>query len=285
MRILVFGATGLIGRAVTQALVAAGHAVTALARSPARAHDVRAMGATPLAGDMTRPETWQAAAAASDAVVQLAAAFGGDLAAADAAWTDGMIEAARGRHTRPRVIYTGGCWLYPARTSPAISEADSFAPLAPFAHMVRHRDRLRGAGMEVLTLHPGLVWSARAGCTADIRDAVARHGRVEVVGAADTLWPLVHVRDLAALYLRALHPDAPCTDVLAVTDPGVAVADIVAAAERSSGRTAVIDVVGVEEAVRRHGSWVAGKARSQRIEACRARRLLGWRPERPFAAG
>lgn len=282
MRVLIFGATGLIGRAVVRAIVAAGHDTVAVTRKTQRAAGLKAAGARPLVGDITMPETWRDAAAATDAVIHLAAAFEGDLAAADRIWTKAMEGMARAGTAPQRIVYTGGCWLYPARSAPPITEGDGFDPLPPFAHMVAHRDRLRATGLDVVTLHPGLVWSDAAGCTAEIDAAVAAQQPVEVVGSPGTLWPLVHADDLAALYLAALSPDAPRTDILAVSDPGVPVASIIAAAERVHGRQASLRTLPVAEAVRRHGPWVAGKARSQRIEGARATPLLGWRPKRHF---
>ena len=52
MRILLTGATGLIGRAVLSQLLDAGHDVTAVVRSTASADAVAAAGATPLEGDL-----------------------------------------------------------------------------------------------------------------------------------------------------------------------------------------------------------------------------------------
>ncbi|MGY6632545.1 MAG: NAD-dependent epimerase/dehydratase family protein [Alkalilacustris sp.] len=282
MRVLIFGATGLIGRTVVRAIVAAGHDTVAMTRKTERAAGLKAAWAQPIVGDITMPETWHDAAAATDAAIHLAAAFEGDLAAADRIWTEAMDALARAGKAPQRIVYTGGCWLYPARSAPPITEADGFDPLPPFAHLVAHRDRLRASGLDVVTLHPGLVWSDTAGCTAEIDAAVAAQQPVEVVGSPETLWPLVHADDLAALYAGALRPDAPCTDILAVSDPGIPVASIIAAAERVHGMRASLRTLPVAEAVRRHGSWVAGKARSQRIEGARAAPLLGWRPKRRF---
>ena len=282
MRVLILGATGLIGRAVLDAVVGAGHDTIAVTRNAERVEGLKAAGARPVLGDMTRPETWRDAAVAADAVIHLAAAFEGDVAATDRIWTEAMEDLARAGKAPQRIVYTGGCWLYPARSAPPITEADGFDPLPPFAHMVTHRERLRAAGLDVVSLHPGLVWSDTAGCTAEIDAAVAAQQPVEVVGSPETLWPLVHADDLAGLYLAALQPDAPRTDILAVSDPGVPVASIIAAAERVHGRQASLRTLPVAEAVRRHGPWVAGKARSQRIEGARAAPLLGWRPKRHF---
>jgi len=52
MKVFVAGATGVLGRRALRVLTAAGHEVTAVARSPERQAMVRALGATPLTVDL-----------------------------------------------------------------------------------------------------------------------------------------------------------------------------------------------------------------------------------------
>jgi nucleoside-diphosphate-sugar epimerase len=52
MRVLVVGATGVIGRRLVPLLVGAGHSVTGTTRSPAKAEALRAAGATPVVVDV-----------------------------------------------------------------------------------------------------------------------------------------------------------------------------------------------------------------------------------------
>ena len=55
MRVFVAGATGVVGRRAVPALVAAGHEVTAVVRSPAKAELARSLGATPVEVEPLRP--------------------------------------------------------------------------------------------------------------------------------------------------------------------------------------------------------------------------------------
>jgi uncharacterized protein (TIGR01777 family) len=71
VRVFVTGATGLIGRAVSSALVAKGHEVAGLSRSPDAAARLPA-GVRAVTGDPTRPGPWQEALAACDACLHLA---------------------------------------------------------------------------------------------------------------------------------------------------------------------------------------------------------------------
>src|SRR2546425_1459987 len=72
MSVLVTGASGLVGSHVVEALAARGEPVRALVRPASRAAVLR-LGAEAVAGDVTDPAAWQAAARGVRAIVHAAA--------------------------------------------------------------------------------------------------------------------------------------------------------------------------------------------------------------------
>src|SRR5213592_4917759 len=72
MRVFVTGASGWIGSAVSDELLARGHQVVGLARSPESAAALTARGITPHAGSLDDPQGLAAAAAAAEGVIHLA---------------------------------------------------------------------------------------------------------------------------------------------------------------------------------------------------------------------
>src|SRR5712671_5269514 len=72
MRVFVAGATGVLGRRAVAALVAAGHDVTGVARSPAKADLVGALGATPVEVSLFDADALRTAVGGHDAVCNLA---------------------------------------------------------------------------------------------------------------------------------------------------------------------------------------------------------------------
>jgi dihydroflavonol-4-reductase len=71
-RAVVTGATGFLGRAIVEELVAAGRPVQALVRSDTAAQAVVALGAEPVRGDLRNPSTLEAAFADCDVVFHAA---------------------------------------------------------------------------------------------------------------------------------------------------------------------------------------------------------------------
>src|SRR6266576_800272 len=72
MRIFLTGATGYVGAAVLDALVRAGHHVTALVRNNDRARQVAKRGAHPVIGDLGEPESYREAVEGQDGYVHTA---------------------------------------------------------------------------------------------------------------------------------------------------------------------------------------------------------------------
>jgi len=71
-RILLTGATGVVGRRVLPLLVSAGHPVTAVGRTPQQQELLRAVGATPVSMNLLDPASVRSAVAGQDAVINLA---------------------------------------------------------------------------------------------------------------------------------------------------------------------------------------------------------------------
>src|SRR3954467_14307485 len=131
MRIFLTGATGYVGAAVLDALVKAGHDVTALVRDNEKARRVGKRGAHPLLGNLADPDSFKAAADAQDGYVH--AAYdrpSGKGPAIDRAALTTIIAAAK----RPRtasasappkrfVIYTSGVSVIGPSPDPATEDA------------------------------------------------------------------------------------------------------------------------------------------------------------------
>jgi uncharacterized protein YbjT (DUF2867 family) len=75
MRVFLTGASGYIGTAVAERLRAAGHQVTALARSDASAAKLESAGVQPVRGDFSAPKSVCSAAGTADGLMSMATTY------------------------------------------------------------------------------------------------------------------------------------------------------------------------------------------------------------------
>lgn len=210
MKILVAGATGVLGRLVTQDLVNAGHCVYATTRSPEKEPAVRAMGATPLVADALHFQQWQIATeqAEPDLVVHLLT----DLASGDAV-TNARLRTIGTRHlvdcarsVGARVIAESISWIH----APSPEPADESTPLDPSQEEPRRTTLAGAAALESAVLAAGgtvlrcgQLYGPGTWYSTDGRFGVAaREGRLR---ATNTITSFVAAHDAAAAFTSALE--------------------------------------------------------------------------------
>ncbi|HUJ26795.1 MAG TPA: NAD-dependent epimerase, partial [Myxococcales bacterium] len=180
-------------------------------------------------------------------------------------------------------IYTSGCWVQ-GTTDGVVDET---APLKP-AKAVAWRPAneqlaLDGvkSGVRSVVVRPGIVYGgARGGIPAMFFGTAMKHGAAQTVGEGANHWPMVHVDDLAELYVRLVER-APAGSVYIASDASrLTQKEIAEAAARAAGKD---------------GSVAAGKpdgspfhealTLDQQISSEKARNDLDWRPRHEnFAA-
>ena len=106
MDVLVTGATGYVGSAVAEALIAAGHHVSGLARSQESAGKLGARGVSAVMGDITDAGRIGEVARDVDAVVHAASTHGPEAEEADRAAVAEILDALEGTHKT--FVYTSG---------------------------------------------------------------------------------------------------------------------------------------------------------------------------------
>jgi nucleoside-diphosphate-sugar epimerase len=220
MRILLAGATGVIGRRAVPVLAAAGHQVVGLARTPARLPDAEVLAADAL----DRPAVAKAvSAAASEVIVHMLTAIpdpvdprhlARDMAPTNRLRTEGtanLLAAAGGG----RVIAQGVAYAYDPAGSPV---KDEDAPLwrnpppqfAPVVAAVRNMERrVTAAGGLVLRL--GHLYGPGSSFDPDGGGLTRRlhAGRLPLIGDGASLFSFIHAHDVATAILAAVeHPAA-----------------------------------------------------------------------------
>ena len=293
MRIFLTGATGYIGGAVLDALVRAGHDVTALVRTSEKAKGVAKRGAHPVIGNLADPESFKGAAEAQDGYIHTAfdySASGGP--AVDRLAIDALIAAAKrprtsgGASTHRRfVIYTSGVWVLGKTPEPAAEDAP-INPIAMVAYRPEHERRVLDAASDQLrtsVVRPGVVYGGGSGIVSDLFKS-ASNGLVRVIGDGNNHWPCVYDRDLADLYARIAARDDAAGVYHANDEGDERVNDIVSAIKPYLPVKPDVRYVPIEEARSKMGAYADALALDQVVRSPRAR-ALGWTPTLHSVAG
>jgi nucleoside-diphosphate-sugar epimerase len=279
VRVLVTGATGYIGAAVAAALAERGHAVVGTARSAAAAAALEARGHEAVRADLRDLDLLSGAAAACDATVHTAATQDEHMGPVEQAAVRAMLAALAG--SEKPFVYTSGVWIYgsapPGRVLDEDSEPDPVGLLAWRPALEQEVLAAAAAGVRTIVIRPGMVYGRGGGPTNQFA-GMAEAGVPRYVGDGENHWSLVHVEDLAELYLLALERAPAGTLVNGVSDPPLLVRDIAEAAATGAGLPAPQPWAFAEAALELDPDDADGVTRDHRISGERARSLLGWEP-------
>lgn len=275
MHVFLTGGSGYIGLPTIRALRAAGHQVSALARSERSAGRVREAGAAPVAGDLGDVTALREAAAAADAVIHLGADASVDMGAADrvaaAALQDGIA-------WRP-YVHTGGLWVYGDTDGVATEESPYRAPAITAWREANERAVLGRAadGGHPVLVAPAVVFGRQGGLMEVLAAPAGELGAVPYIGDGANHVTLVHVDDIAQLYVRALA--APAGSVYAgVNGEFLTLGEVAAAVSEGAGLGGKTVSLSLGEARARWGALADAFALDQRVSGDKARRELGWAP-------
>jgi len=284
MRIFLTGGSGYIGSAVLDALTRAGHDVTTIVRNGEKAAAVEKRGGHPILADLSKPESYAAAAASAEAWIHTALDASARAPEIDKL-TIGTLLAAAKSVGGGLFIYTSGVWVLGATPDPA----DEKAPVNPVpysAWRAPHEKIVLKAGtggLRTAVVRPGIVYGGGRGIVGDLlKDA--NNGLVRVVGNGENHWPLVYDRDLADLYVRLVAAPAAKGIYHANDEGDERVNDIVEALRDAAHVRPSLRHVPLAEARKKMGAYADALALDQKVRSPRAR-ALGWTPSLRSVAG
>jgi nucleoside-diphosphate-sugar epimerase len=289
MRIFLTGATGYVGSAVLDALLRAGHSITAMVRDRERAERLSLRGVQPVVADLSTPKRYTAAAEACDVIVHTAREQSKRAEQVDRQAIETLLGAAIRHASKGHpvgFVYTSDLWVL-GNTVGAAGEDAPVCP-TPLASWRPEHERLvleagRGRIVRTVVVRPGVVYGGARGIVGDLlKDA--GNGLVRVVGDGRNRWACVYDRDLADIYVRVVsHPDA--AGIYHVNDEAdERVADIAEALAQHAKTPADIRNLPLDEARAKLGPYADALALNQIVRSRRAREL-GWAPTLHSIAG
>lgn len=284
MNLFITGAGGYIGGSVAAALLASGHQVRGLTRSPHSAQQLAARGIAPVLGTLDDADLLAREARQSDGVINTANA---DHLGAVQALIAGLAGSGK------PLLHTSGSSVIgdDARgdhLSAQVFDGETPLRVNPAKQARRDIDLLvlgaAAQGVRSAVICPSLIYGMGTGLNPHsvqipfLAANARQQGTVEIVGAGVNVWSHVHIDDVVSLYLLALAK-APAGAFYFAENGEVSFAELGAAIARRLGLPGVTSLP-AEVAAQR---WGEGKAyfslgSNSRVRATRARTELGWLP-------
>ncbi|MHC1481492.1 SDR family oxidoreductase [Frateuria aurantia] len=274
MHVFVTGATGWVGSAVVQDLLAAGHQVTGLARAADKADQLSALGAKVVRTTLDDLDTLRSVASTADAVIHTA--FNHDFSKflenceQDRRVIEALGSALEGSN-RPLLVTSGLSGLTRGAT-----EADLPNPASPRkSEAAAQALAARGVHVATVRLAPSVHGLGDHGFVPILVRTAKQMGVSAYLGEGQNCWAGVYRLDAARVYRLALEEGVTQSVYHAVADEAV---PFKAIAEMIGGRLNLP----VEPRDREHFGWFASMAGADMsVSSARTRELLGWKPQGP----
>ena len=277
MNVLAIGATGYLGSALCAALKSSGHSVLGSARSDAAANALRKAGLEPAAADISKPESLDEPAQSCDGVVYAVQYDGPDGPQVEAAALQRLVDALAG--TGKPLLFTSGVWVYGDTGERAVDEQAVLNP----ARLVAHRPQLErivldGAarGVRSMVVRPGDVYGHGGGLPAMWVKSAKDDGASTFVGTGENHWAVVHVDDLADLYVRMITNGVAGAIFNACDATAFTVREMATVASTGAGRKGAVRSWPLDQARKALGDFADALALDSHVSSNKAREVLGW---------
>lgn len=176
-------------------------------------------------------------------------------------------------------------WVLGATGDAAVDEDAPTNAIAIVGYRPRIEQRVLATGGEdvrAVVVRPGIVYGRGGGIPGLMTGWAREHGTGRYVGSAATRWPMVHVDDLADLFVLAVTKASSGSVLHGVAHEAVPVAALAAAADVAAGGTGRAEPWPLEEAAEAVGGpFAEALGLNQVVSGQRAVTELGWRPSRP----
>lgn len=290
-RIFITGAAGHVGSVITELAIVKGFEVRGLSRSEKSDAKLKALGATPVRGDLHATDVLRNESAQADIVMHLADSFldrGGapkdyeEVIRIDGAAVDALAEPLKG--TDKALLVTSGTLI--SAPDPSGAETDETSPAVPNPPIDRHRSEryalsYADKGVRVIAIRLAPYVYGRGGSGVYMfMDMAVKNKQAAYVDDGEFQTTTVHVDDAARLYLLAAEK-AKAGDVFNCSGQTT-----ITSRQLSEAMGAALHVPAVsltkEEASAKLGPFLPiFLTMKNRASSAKAKKQLGWQPQEP----
>lgn len=271
MRIFLTGATGYIGGAVTEALRARGHDVTALVRPGSEAKRLCDLGVFIVSGEVSSLPSLGETLAQYEAFVHTAFSVT-DTVAFDRAAVDAFTS------QKGFFVFTSGVWVLGNTDERGADESSPIHALPLVAWRPAHEQIVLASGRNAV-VRPGCVYGGKQSMFAGWFAAADQGKPLEIAGDGENHWAAVNLHDLADCYVRVIEQRAP--GIFHAVDDTTATMNECARAVAPDAR---IEHMPDDLARQNFGPFADALLVDQHVSSVKTRDQLGWQPKRQFVS-
>ena len=297
MRVLVAGATGVVGRQLVPQLIAAGHQVSAITRSPEKTGSLRAAGADPYVADgLDGAAVGEVVARAKpDVIVHEMTAIPAELNFRKfresfvttnklrTVGLDHLLAAAQAAGVQRFIAQSFTGFPNMRAGGPVKSEEDPPDPNPPagmrdtFAALGYLEQAVTSAPLAGIALRYGALYGPGA---SDVMVRMVRRRQVPIIGSGAGVWSFLHVADAAAATVAAVSHGAAGIYNVADDEPAT-VAEWLPVLARGAGARPPLHLPGWLGRLAAGDAALTVMTQARGSSNAKAKRELGWTPMWP----
>lgn len=283
--LFITNATGYIGSAVAELFKTRGYEVTALARTEEAYKKLQELGYKAYRGDLRKPQEFEKAVLEADIVIHTAATNDQEFGAVDQAATEAILSALK--NTNKTFIYTSGTWVLGNTGSILADETTPVNPIPVISWRPAVEQKVLEAktyGVRSIVIRPTVVYGREGGLIASFYATAQKDGYARYIGSGENHVSLVHIDDLANLYLLAAENAQAGSLLHASNELPLTLKEIAEQVAAAGGLAGKVKSWPIEEARKIYGPAVDGFVLDQQIQSKQTRDSLGWQLKAPSFA-
>ncbi|MBW4427550.1 MAG: SDR family NAD(P)-dependent oxidoreductase [Nostoc desertorum CM1-VF14] len=279
MKVFLTGATGNIGSAIAHTLIAQGHKVIGLARSEEAANKLQNQGIEPHLGDLNDTQSIARGAKQAEATIHTAWTQGAQMINTEQNTIATILEALDS--SSKTFIYTSGMMIYGdtgnkiADENTPINAPDFLTWRVPIEQAVL---AATSRNIRSIVVRPALVYTKGRGFIARQISSAWQEGTARCPGTGKNFWSIIHVDDLAALYVCALEK-APAGTIFNGAAESVSIRTLMETISHAAGTNDKIIDWSQQEARQVLGPFADALWMNIQVSGAKAREMLGWEPQ------